>query len=158
MDMNNLPSSPQSTLNFSHKPQDLALTRRITRETFSLQSTNLAPDLTTYHRRHQQVLIVISCLTLTFTGCDFNFAFGVYQEHYETLGGPFRDPGPGEIDLIGTLAASLMTIGAPFASAWAKTYRSHPVTTLGGARFAAACIPTPFGTQLWHFQLTQGLL
>jgi MFS family permease len=103
-------------------------------------------------------LIVLSCLTLTFTGCGFNFAFGVYQDLYETLGGTFKDATPGEIDFIGTLAASLMTIGAPFASSWTETYGPRPVTVLGDVLFAVASISALFGTRLWHFQLSQGLL
>ena len=158
MGMDSFPSSLSSTLNHGDKSQDLAMTSPISWKTSSLQSTDLAPDSTIYRRRRQQVLIVLSCLTLTFTGCGFNFAFGVYQELYETLGGPFKDATPGEIDLIGTLAASLMTIGAPFASSWTKTYGPRPVTMLGGVLFAVASISASFGTRLWHFQLTQGLL
>src|SRR2546421_1436113 len=36
------------------------------------------------------VMIVIASFLLTFTGCGLNFAFGVYQELYETPAGPFH--------------------------------------------------------------------
>lgn len=64
------------------------------------------------------VMIAISSFLLTSTGCGLNFAFGVYQELYETSTGPFHgNVSPAKIDLMGTRAVSLMTIGAPFASA-----------------------------------------
>jgi MFS family permease len=157
--MSSSSSSPQSSLDFGHKDQDLALNSLISEKTFSLPPPiKPASDSTIYRRRRKQVLIVIACTVLTFTGCGFNFAFGVYQEHYETLGGPFKNTTPGEIDLIGTLAASLMTIGAPFASSWTKPYSPRLATTLGAILFAVAGISASFGTRLWHFQLTQGLL
>jgi MFS family permease len=114
--------------------------------------------LTTCRSRRCQVLIVISSLVLTFTGCDLNFAFGVYQELYETLDGPFAGASSAEIYLIGTLAVSLMTMGAPFASSWTKQYGPRSVTLFGGALFATANIAASFAQQLWHFVLTQGLL
>ena len=111
---------------------------------------------------HRAVMIVIASFLLTFTGCGLNFAFGVYQELYETPAGPFHDAAaavsPAAIDLIGTLAVSLMTIGAPFASAWTRIYSPRSVTLAGGVLFAAASILASFGTQLWHFTLTQGFL
>lgn len=106
----------------------------------------------------QAILTVVAAFTLTFTGCGLNFAFGVYQELYETIGGPFQDVSAAQIDLIGTLAVSLMTIGAPLASAWAKSYGPCKVTLLGGTLFAAGNVLASFGTQLWHFILTQGVL
>jgi MFS family permease len=106
----------------------------------------------------QAILTIVAAFTLTFTGCGLNFAFGVYQELYETIGGPFQDVSPAQIDLIGTLAVSLMTIGAPFASAWTKSYGPCKVTMLGATLFAAGNILASFGTQLWHFILAQGVL
>ena len=103
-------------------------------------------------------MIVVSSFLLTFTGCGLNFAFGVYQELYETAGGPFENASPAMIDLIGTLAVSLMTIGAPFASAWTKTYSPRTLTLFGGVLFAGANILASFGQKLWHFILTQGFL
>lgn len=52
-------------------------------------------------------------LSLTMMGSGLGFAFGVYQELYKTIDGPFQGASPAAIDLIGTLSASLMTIGAP---------------------------------------------
>lgn len=95
---------------------------------------------------------------LTFTGCGLNFAFGVYQELYETLDGPFAGASPAEIDLIGTLSVSLMTMGAPFASSWTKQYGPRSVTLCGGVLFLAANVAASFGRELWHFVLAQGLL
>jgi MFS family permease len=97
-------------------------------------------------------------LTLTFTGCGINFAFGVYQELYETSGGPFQNATPGEIDLIGTLSASVMTLGAPLVNALMKRFGPRPVALLGGILFGVASIAASFGTRLWHFVLVQGLL
>lgn len=119
---------------------------------------NLASTPVNPQRRHRQILIVLSSLALTTTGCGLNFAFGVYQELYETLDGPFENASAAQIDLIGTLAVSLMTIGAPFASAWTKTYSPRTVTLVGGVLMAVANIAASFGQKLWHFILTQGLL
>ncbi|KAJ2955838.1 hypothetical protein NQZ79_g8213 [Umbelopsis isabellina] len=119
---------------------------------------NPTPSLSASALKRQAILTVIAAFTLTFTGCGLNFAFGVYQELYETTGGPFQDASPAQIDLIGTLAVSLMTIGAPFASAWTKSYGPCKVTVLGATLFAAGNILASFGTQLWHFILAQGVL
>lgn len=116
------------------------------------------PSYTAQQLKRQAVLTVMAAFTLTFTGCGLNFAFGVYQELYESLGGPFEGVSPAQIDLIGTLGVSLMTIGAPFASAWAKAYGPCKVTLLGGTLFAAGNVFASFGTQLWHFILAQGVL
>jgi MFS family permease len=120
-----------------------------------------APNLdstSNLQRKRRQILIVLSSLALTTTGCGLNFAFGVYQELYETLDGPFKNASAGQIDLIGTLAVSLMTLGAPFASAWTKSYSPRTVTLAGGTLMAVANIAASFGQKLWHFILTQGLL
>ena len=93
---------------------------------------------------------VIASFLLTFTGCGLNFAFGVYQELYETRSGPFHgNVSPAKIDLIGTLAVSLMTIRGPFASAWTRIYSPRTVTLCGGVLFALANIVASFGTRLW---------
>jgi MFS family permease len=102
--------------------------------------------------------IVIASFALTFTGCGLNFAFGVYQELYESMGGPFQDASPAAIDLIGTLGVSLMCIGAPFASAWTKAYSPRSVTVTGGLLLGLGNILASFGQQLWHFLLAQGIL
>lgn len=98
-----------------------------------------------------------------FTCCGINFAFGVYQELYETMSrssseNPFTNATPAQIDLIGTLAISLMTLGAPFASAWCKTYSPRTITFAGGVMFALSNVLASLGQKLWHFILTQGIL
>jgi MFS family permease len=87
-----------------------------------------------------------------------NFAFGIYQELYESMNGPFENASPAAIDLIGTLSVSLMTIGAPFASGWTKAYSPRTVTLLGGSVLAVGNILASFGQKLWHFILAQGLV
>jgi MFS family permease len=104
------------------------------------------------------ILTVIAAFSLTFTGCGLNFAFGVYQELYETLDGPFANTSPATIDLIGTLAVSLMTIGAPLASAWTKAYSPRTMTLIGGTLLCVSNILASFGQELWHFILTQGVM
>lgn len=93
--------------------------------------------MSTAHR-WQQLLLLPSRWTadsnflLTSTGCGVNFAFGVYQELYETPAGPFHsNVSPAKRDLMGTRAVSLMTIGAPFASAWTRIYSPQIVTLFG---------------------------
>lgn len=101
-----------------------------------------------------------------FTSCGINFAFGVYQELYESMSrsssaegrNPFTGATPAQIDLIGTLAISLMSLGAPFASAWCKSYSPCTITFAGGVIFGLSNILASFGQKLWHFILTQGVL
>lgn len=99
---------------------------------------------------------------INFTACGILFGFGVYQAHYETLAAqeytPFTGASSAQIDLIGTLSASLMTIGAPFAVAWAKYFSPRAVVCAGGGVFGIASVLASFGKELWHFQLSQGLL
>lgn len=106
--------------------------------------------------------IVASAFTVVFTCCGLNFAFGVYQALYESLsrkaGSPFDGASPAEIDLIGTLSISLMTMGAPFVVAWAKILSPRIVCLAGGFVFGLSLVLASFGTKLWHFELTQGLL
>jgi MFS family permease len=100
-----------------------------------------------------------------FTSCGINFAFGIYQELYESMSSssseeqnPFTGATPAQIDLIGTLAISLMTLGAPLASAWCKSYSPRTITFAGGFMFGLSCVLASFGKRLWHFILTQGVL
>jgi MFS family permease len=99
---------------------------------------------------------------IVFTCCGINFAFGVYQAFYESLaqehGSPFEGASPAQIDLIGTISIALMTIGAPFVIAWAKCFSPQLVSFVGGIVFGLSLVLASFGTALWHFQLTQGLL
>lgn len=46
------------------------------------------------------ILTLLAATTCTFTGCGLNFAFGVFQDAYETEGGPFLNASPTKIDLI----------------------------------------------------------
>ncbi|KAF4454043.1 monocarboxylate transporter [Fusarium albosuccineum] len=99
---------------------------------------------------------------INFTACGVLFGFGVYQEHYETMapqqGTPFTGASSAQIDLIGTLSASLMTITAPFVMAWAKYFKPQAVVWAGGILFGIASVLVSFGKALWHFQIAQGLL
>ena len=122
------------------------------------ETTVEAASSASHHKQRQQILIIISSLILTFTGCGLSFAFGVYQELYETIGGPFEGVSAAQIDLIGTLAVSLMTLAAPFANAWSQSYSPRSVTLIGGVMMALGNIAASFGQKLWHFDLSQGLL
>ena len=51
-----------------------------------------------------------------------------------------------------------MTIGAPYASAWAKSYSPRTITLIGAMLFALANCLASFSQALWQFILTQGLL
>lgn len=99
---------------------------------------------------------------IVFTCCGINFAFGIFQDLYETLsrepGNPFSGASPAQIDLIGTLSVALMTIGAPFAVGWAKRFTPRRVAMGGSLVFSLSLVLASFGTKIWHFQLTQGLL
>ncbi|PWY91635.1 MFS monocarboxylate transporter [Aspergillus sclerotioniger CBS 115572] len=110
----------------------------------------------------KSVIIVAASFVIIFTCCGLNFAWGVYQALYESLsrkpGTPFTGATPAEIDLIGTISVSLMTIGAPFAVAWAKRFSPRMVSFAGGFVFGLSLVVASFGTQLWHFELAQGLL
>ncbi|KAI1628067.1 major facilitator superfamily domain-containing protein [Exophiala viscosa] len=110
----------------------------------------------------QHVLIIIASTTLVFTVCGIGFAFGVYQDVYETLShdssSPFYGSSPAMIDLIGTLAISLMTIGAPYATAWTKRFPPQYVIWAGGVIFSLSLLMASFCQRMWQFELTQGLL
>jgi MFS family permease len=107
-------------------------------------------------------IIVIASFIIVFTCCGINFSFGIYQALYETLShepnNPFTGASPALIDLIGTTAVGIMTIGGPLAVGWAKTFSPRKVCLMGATIFTLAHILASFGTQLWHFALTQGVL
>lgn len=107
-------------------------------------------------------MTLLAAFMINFTACGLLFAFGVYQALYGTMvsdtNTPFTGASSAEIDLIGSLSVSLMTIGAPFAVAWAKHFGPQPVVCLSGLLFGLASVLASFGNRLWHFQLTQGLL
>lgn len=120
-------------------------------------STQDRISLRNHHRR--AVLIVLASFTLTLTACGLNFAFGVYQELYESPDGPFAGAASAaQIDLIGTLGVSLMTIGAPYASAWTKSYSPRTITAIGAVFFALANFLASVSEVLWQFVLSQGVL
>lgn len=99
---------------------------------------------------------------IVFIAAGTLFASGVYQSVYEELalqpGNPFTGKTPGEIALIGGLGASFMSIGAPYATSWTRQFSPRIVIAVGGFAFGLASVIASFGTRLWHFQLTQGLL
>ena len=99
---------------------------------------------------------------INFTVCGLLFGFGVYQAHYEAMMGqddsPFSDASVAEIDLIGTLSISLMSVGAPYAVAWTRQFGPRPVVCSGSLLCGIAGILASYSTRLWQFQLTQGLL
>lgn len=71
---------------------------------------------------------------------------------------PFTGATPAQIDLIGTLSIALMTIGAPFTTAWTKQYSPRAVIWSGGIIYSIALVLASFSRSLWQFILTQGLL
>ncbi|KAJ5253043.1 hypothetical protein N7489_003453 [Penicillium chrysogenum] len=119
-------------------------------------------NLATPKARFQSAIIIIASTTLVFTGCGINFAFGVFQELYDSMSKerntPFTGATPAQIDLIGTLSIALMTIGAPFATAWTKQYPPRYVIWVSGTIHSCALLFASFGQHLWQFILTQGIL
>ena len=71
---------------------------------------------------------------------------------------PFTGATPAQIDLIGTLSIALMTIGAPFATAWTKQYPPRYVIWASGIIHSSALLFASFSQHLWQFILTQGIL
>lgn len=51
-----------------------------------------------------------------------------------------------------------MTLGSPFTIAYAKRFAPRRVALVGSFVFMAAHVLASFGSKLWHFELTQGLL
>lgn len=76
----------------------------------------------------------------------------------KTPGTPFTNATPAQIDLIGTLAIALMTIGAPFSTAWTKQYSPRMVIWVGGLIYSLALFLASISQALWQFIITQGLL
>ena len=107
-------------------------------------------------------MIVAAGLAVMLTTCSFVFAYGVYQALYTEMamekGTPFTGSTTAQINLIGTLAIAVMSLGGPFAMAWSKQFSPQVVIVAGGWVFGAAYVLASFGQQLWHFALTQGLL
>lgn len=99
---------------------------------------------------------------LNFSGCGVLFSFGIYQSLYEDMAreenNPFTGASSAEISLIGSIAAALMTLGAPYVVAWCKYFSPQSVVCAGGLLLGGASVLASFGKDLWHFQLTQGFL
>lgn len=122
----------------------------------------MLPELTFLLDRNSALVILAAFLAM-FTTCGINFAFGVYQELYESMSAsadpnPFTGASPAKIGLIGTLAVSLMSLGAPLASAWCKSYSPRTITLVGGIIFALANVFASFSQKLWQFMITQGIM
>lgn len=107
-------------------------------------------------------MIIVAAFMLNFSGCGLLFSFGIYQSLYEEMSqkgdNPFTGASSAEIALIGSIAAALMKLGAPYVVAWTKYFSPQPVICAGGLLFGVASVLASFGKVLWHFQLTQGLL
>ncbi|KAF2022023.1 monocarboxylate transporter [Aaosphaeria arxii CBS 175.79] len=71
---------------------------------------------------------------------------------------PFTGASSAEITLIGSIAASLMKLGAPYIVSWTTYFDPKIVVYAGGLLYGIASVLASFGNALWHFQLTQGLL
>ncbi|RFU76009.1 hypothetical protein TARUN_6219 [Trichoderma arundinaceum] len=151
--------------NGQHFQDDIALTHR-NRHAPSREQEESASATEehseTQRSNRQTVIITIASFTIAFTCCGINFAFGIFQAVYETLSRqpdtPFTGASPAEIDLIGTMSLSLMTIGAPFVVAWAKRFSPQSISLIGSVIFSVALILASFGKALWHFEVTQGVL
>lgn len=106
--------------------------------------------------------MVASGFLVMFTTCALIFTFGVWQSLYEEMAReantPFTGASTALINLIGTLAIALMSMGGPFTMVWAKLYSPQMVIIAGGWVFGIAFILASFSKQLWHFALTQGVL
>ncbi|PLB49127.1 MFS general substrate transporter [Aspergillus steynii IBT 23096] len=110
----------------------------------------------------RKLIIIIAAFMLNFSGCGLLFSFGIFQSLYENMSleenNPFSGASSAQITLIGSIAAALMKLGAPYVVAWSKYYNPQPVVCVSGLLYGIASVLASFGTQLWHFQLTQGLL
>lgn len=112
------------------------------------------------YRRY--VMVVAAGFLVMLTTCALIFTFGVWQSLYEEMAAqantPFTGTSTALINLIGTLAIALMSMGGPFTMVWAKLYSPQAVIIVGGWVFGIAFILASFSKQLWHFTLTQGVL
>ncbi|KAF5015449.1 hypothetical protein F66182_13225, partial [Fusarium sp. NRRL 66182] len=93
------------------------------------EEQDIEPVLTTSQEQisnSKATIIVIASFIIVFTCCGINFSFGIYQALYERLSHepntPFTNASPALIDLIGTTAVSIMTIGGPLAVGWSKSF------------------------------------
>jgi hypothetical protein len=102
------------TTNFLHERFEMRHSNVQLEQTADHQASVTISHPARPHRSRKPVLILISCLSLTMVSSGLGFAFGVIRnytrqpmDHSRVL------TSPAAIDLIGTLSASLMTIGAP---------------------------------------------
>ncbi|KAL3297234.1 monocarboxylate transporter [Colletotrichum asianum] len=114
------------------------------------------------HTKARYALILIAAFMINFIVGGLLFGYGVYQALYETMvqeeGSPFAGASYAEIDLIGSVSVSVMMMGAPFVVAWVKNSGPKLAICTGGVLFGLAHVLASFGTALWHFELSQGLL
>ncbi|KAI8233857.1 MFS transporter asaE [Colletotrichum sp. SAR 10_86] len=114
------------------------------------------------HTKARYALILIAAFMINFIVGGLLFGYGVYQALYETMiqdeGSPFAGASYAEIDLIGSVSVSVMMMGAPFVVAWVKNSGPKLAICTGGILFGLAHVLASFGTALWHFELSQGLL
>ncbi|KAK2778928.1 MFS monocarboxylate [Colletotrichum kahawae] len=107
-------------------------------------------------------LILIAAFMINFIVGGLLFGYGVYQALYETMiqeeSSPFAGASYAEIDLIGSVSVSVMMMGAPFVVAWVKNSGPKLAICTGGILFGLAHVLASFGTALWHFEMSQGLL
>lgn len=108
------------------------------------------------------MVIIVAAFMLNFSGCGLLFSFGIYQSLYEDMSqrenNPFTGASSVDISLIGSIAAAVMKLGAPYVVAWCRSFSPQPVVCAGGLLFGIASVLASFGNALWHFQLTQGFL
>ncbi|BEJ15428.1 hypothetical protein CspHIS471_0500330 [Cutaneotrichosporon sp. HIS471] len=110
----------------------------------------------------RQVAICVASFMCIFTTCGSVFSFGVYQELYQRMSEepntPFTGASPVAIDIIGTLSAAFMTIGAPIANAWTKRFSPRVAVLIGAGLSFTASMLASYSQSLWQFILTQGFL
>ena len=130
--------------------------------TLAFETLEPTPPTPARPSKWKPTLVLLASFTLTFTVCGINFAFGVYQSLYDTLSHqpstPFTHASPAQIDLIGTISISLMTLGAPLATTWTKSYSPRSVVILGAVLYASGGLLASVSQELWQFELTQGVL
>ncbi|KAK1635110.1 monocarboxylate transporter [Colletotrichum phormii] len=82
------------------------------------------------------IIVVLAAFMISFMTGGLQFGFGIYQAHYETMAleddTPFTGATAARLDLIGTLAISMLTICAPVVVAWSKTIGPQKVMCAGG--------------------------
>jgi MFS family permease len=73
-------------------------------------------------------------------------------------GNAFTGQSSSLIGLIGILGVSLMTMGGPFVTMWARLYPPQLVVAAGGIVFGVAYVLASLSHELWEFAITQGIL